>query len=45
MLVDTQAEVMINEIKEAFKKNLKSLTWIDQETRQLAIEKVSMVLI
>ena len=39
-----QAEIMIEEIKEAFKENLPNLEWMDEETRQLARQKVSVLL-
>lgn len=35
-----QAESMVNEIKDAFKKNLPRLSWMDDETRQAARDKV-----
>lgn len=31
---------MVNEIKTAFKKNLPYLSWMDDETRKAAIDKV-----
>jgi predicted metalloendopeptidase len=31
---------MVNEVKYAFKKNLPNLSWMDDETRQAAKEKV-----
>lgn len=34
-----QAESMVNEIKDAFKKNLPRLSWMDDETRQAARDK------
>lgn len=37
------AEQMINEIRTAFKKNLKSLNWMDEETRKLADEKADSI--
>lgn len=36
-----QAEMMINEIRDAFKRNLPFLKWMDPDTRKLAKEKVS----
>lgn len=38
-----QAEEMIKEVREAFKKNLPTLLWMDAETRRAAEEKVSGV--
>ena len=35
-----QAEDMIEEVKNAFKNNLPSLDWMDDETRAAAIDKV-----
>ncbi|XP_043280867.1 endothelin-converting enzyme homolog isoform X1 [Venturia canescens] len=35
----TKAEEMINEVREAFTKNLKNLDWMDAETRMSANEK------
>lgn len=37
------AEQMIEEIREAFKKNLPTLSWMDPETRQLAREKANAI--
>nr|XP_022340096.1 endothelin-converting enzyme homolog isoform X2 [Crassostrea virginica] len=39
-----KAEKMVNEIKDAFKKNLPNLSWMDDETRQAAREKASAVI-
>ncbi|XP_046387959.1 endothelin-converting enzyme homolog isoform X2 [Ischnura elegans] len=38
-----KAEDMINDVKTAFKKNLKNLTWMDKDTIQLAEEKVDAI--
>ena len=35
-----KAEVMIDEVKTAFKNDLPSLLWMDDETRAAAIDKV-----
>ena len=32
---------MIGEVKDAFKRNLPNLKWMDDETRQAAMDKVS----
>nr|CAD7448714.1 unnamed protein product [Timema bartmani] len=37
------AEDMINEIREAFKRNLKMLSWMDQETREAAERKADAI--
>lgn len=37
------AEEMINEVRNAFKTNLKSLSWMDDETRKLAEEKANAI--
>lgn len=37
------AEEMINEVRNAFKQNLKNLEWMDAETRQLAEEKADAI--
>nr|CAD7574544.1 unnamed protein product [Timema californicum] len=37
------AEDMINEIREAFKRNLKKLSWMDQETREAAERKADAI--
>lgn len=34
---------MINEVRDAFKKNLKNLKWMDEETRQAAIIKADAI--
>ena len=36
-----QTEDMIKDIKDAFKQILPNLSWMDEETRNKAIEKVS----
>ncbi|GLV38283.1 Neprilysin 3 [Carabus blaptoides fortunei] len=38
-----QAEAMINEVREAFKRNLKNLKWMDTETRNAAIIKADAI--
>jgi Peptidase family M13 len=38
-----QAEEMINEIRTAFKENLRKLDWMDKETRNLAEEKADAI--
>lgn len=38
-----QAEQMINEIRNAFKENLRKLDWMDPETRALADEKADAI--
>lgn len=38
-----QAEEMINEIRTAFKENLRKLNWMDKETRSLAEEKADAI--
>lgn len=38
-----QAEEMINEIRSAFKENLRKLNWMDKETRNLAEEKADSI--
>lgn len=40
-----QAQVMIQEVKDAFKQNLPHLKWMDTETRILAMEKVLLTVI
>ncbi|KAK7794358.1 hypothetical protein R5R35_007241 [Gryllus longicercus] len=37
------AENMINEVRNAFKKNLKNLSWMDDETRRAADEKADAI--
>uniref|UniRef100_A0A8W8MSH3 Endothelin-converting enzyme 1 n=2 Tax=Magallana gigas TaxID=29159 RepID=A0A8W8MSH3_MAGGI len=39
-----RAESMVNEIKDAFKKNLPRLSWMDDETRQAARDKANAVI-
>lgn len=39
------ARLMIEEIKDAFKDNLPNLKWMDSETRKLAKEKVSVIIV
>lgn len=38
-----QAEEMINEIRSAFKENLRKLNWMDKETRVLAEDKADAI--
>lgn len=38
-----KAELMVNEIKTAFKKNLPYLSWMDDETRKAAIDKANAI--
>lgn len=38
-----QAEAMINEVRDAFKRNLKNLKWMDQETREAAMIKADAI--
>lgn len=38
--VYSQAEEMISDIKQAFKKNLANITWMDEETKRAAADKV-----
>lgn len=38
-----QAEEMINEIRSAFKENLRQLSWMDKETKTLAEEKADAI--
>jgi neprilysin len=38
-----EAEAMINDVRTAFKKNLKNLKWMDKETRRLAEEKADSI--
>lgn len=38
-----QAEEMINEIRSAFKENLKKIAWMDKETKNLAEEKADAI--
>ncbi|ALC49112.1 Nep3 [Drosophila busckii] len=37
------AEQMIGEIREAFKYNLQNLSWVDKQTRELAIDKANEI--
>ena len=37
-----KAELMIEEVKTAFKNNLPDLSWIDDQTRAAAIDKVGV---
>ncbi|RZF31949.1 hypothetical protein LSTR_LSTR012419 [Laodelphax striatellus] len=39
----SKAEDMINDIRTAFKENLKSLTWMDEETKLLAEDKADAI--
>lgn len=38
-----QAEEMIEGLRTAFKRNLKNLAWMDQETREAAILKADAI--
>ena len=37
-----KAELMIEEVKTAFKNNLPDLSWMDDQTRAAAIDKVGV---
>lgn len=39
----SQGEVMIENIRNAFKRNLKNLDWMDDETREAAIVKADAI--
>ena len=39
------AQTMIDEVRDAFKNNLPHLKWMDDQTRQLAKEKVASALL
>lgn len=39
----TQGEIMIDNIRNAFKNNLKNLDWMDEETRQAAEIKADAI--
>lgn len=39
----TQAEDMINNVRNAFKKNFNNLKWMDEETRKVAIAKADAI--
>lgn len=39
-----KAETMVNEVRDAFKKNLPFLDWMDDDTRKKAIEKANAVI-
>lgn len=39
----TQGEIMIDNIRAAFKKNLKNLIWMDEETRDAAEIKADAI--
>lgn len=41
--VCVEAEEMINNVRSAFKENLRFLEWMDPETRQLAQEKADAI--
>ena len=43
VLVYPQAEEMINDVRDAFKANLKSLEWMDNETRDAAESKADAI--
>lgn len=38
--IGLKAEQMVQEVKDAFKENLPHLQWMDDETRELAKDKV-----
>nr|XP_023014776.1 endothelin-converting enzyme homolog isoform X2 [Leptinotarsa decemlineata] len=38
-----QAEEMINNVRDAFKKNFQNLKWMDEDTRQVAIAKADAI--
>ncbi|XP_050316058.1 endothelin-converting enzyme homolog [Anthonomus grandis grandis] len=38
-----QAEVMINNVRNAFKRNFDNLKWMDEQTRKLAIDKADAI--
>lgn len=38
-----QAEIMINNVRNAFKKNFNNLKWMDEQTRKLAIDKADAI--
>lgn len=38
-----QAQQMINEVRDAFKQNLRNLTWMEKRTRRLAEEKANAI--
>ena len=38
-----ESKIMIDQIKEAFKEHLQHLTWMDQQTLQLAMEKADSI--
>ncbi|CAG9770030.1 unnamed protein product [Ceutorhynchus assimilis] len=38
-----QSEIMINNVRNAFKKNFNNLKWMDEQTRKLAIEKADAI--
>lgn len=39
----TQAEVMVNDVRNAFKKNFQYLKWMDPETREAAEVKADAI--
>jgi endothelin-converting enzyme len=43
IIKSAQAEEMINEVRDAFKANLQSLTWMDRETREAAQNKADAI--
>lgn len=43
VLVYPQAEEMINDVRDAFKANLKNLKWMDNETRDAAEKKADAI--
>jgi len=40
-LIHTQAEEMIDYIRNAFKNNMHELDWMNEETKKVAFEKVN----
>ncbi|XP_030755230.1 endothelin-converting enzyme homolog isoform X3 [Sitophilus oryzae] len=38
-----QAETMINNVRNAFKRNFKNLEWMDEDTRKVAIDKADAI--
>ncbi|KAF7274332.1 M13 family metallopeptidase neprilysin 3 isoform X2 [Rhynchophorus ferrugineus] len=38
-----QAEVMINNVRDAFKRNFQNLNWMDEDTRKVAIDKADAI--
>ena len=38
-----QAEEMVDMVRNAFKRNLRKISWMDEETREAAIEKADAI--